>query len=52
MITNKHLPFSNKSYQPEINVNENKYLTGLLMSCQRLLHVTVQHSLAVIKTVA
>ena len=37
----KHLPFANKSYQTEMNFTENKYLTGLLMSCPGLLHVTV-----------
>ena len=37
----KHLPFSNKPYQSEINFNENKYLTGLLIPCSGLLHATV-----------
>ena len=36
----KHLPFSNKPYQPEMNFIENKYSPGLLMSCSGLLHVT------------
>ena len=40
----KHLSFSNKPYQPEINFIENKYLTGLLMSCPGLLPVTLQQS--------
>ena len=31
----------------EMNFIENKYLTGILMSCLGLLPVTVQHNLAV-----
>ena len=30
-----------------MNFTENKYLPDLLMSCQGLLHETVQHNLAV-----
>ena len=37
----KHLPFSNKPYQPEMNFTEKKYLPGLLMPCPAFLHVTV-----------
>ena len=37
----KHLPFSNKPFQPEMNFIVNKHLPGLFMSCPRLLHVTV-----------
>ena len=29
----KHLPFSNKRYQPEMNFMDYKYLAGLVMSC-------------------
>ena len=43
----KHLPFSNKPHQPEMNFTENKYLTGISMSCPGLLHLTIQHNLAV-----
>ena len=33
--------FTNKPYEPKMNVIENKCLTGLLMSCTELLHATV-----------
>ena len=35
------MPFSNKPYQPEMNLIENKYLSGLLISHPGSLHVTV-----------
>ena len=34
------MPFSNKPYQPEMNLIENKHLSGLLMSHPGSLHVT------------
>ena len=43
----KHLPLSNKPYQPKMNFIENKYLPVILMSRPGLLHITVQHNLAV-----
>ena len=36
----KHLPFSNKPYQPEMNFTENKYLLDILILYPGLLHVT------------
>ena len=36
----KHLSFSNKPYQPEMNFTENKYLLDILISYPGLLHVT------------
>ena len=35
------IPFSNKPYQPEMNLIENKHLSGLLMSHPGSLHATV-----------
>ena len=37
----KHLLFSNKPYQPEMNFIQNKYLPGLLMLCPGSFHATV-----------
>ena len=37
----KHLPFSNKPYQPEMNFTENKHLPDHLMSCSGLLQATI-----------
>ena len=40
----KHLSFSNKPYQKEMNLTDDKHLPGILMPCSELLQVTAWQS--------